>query len=346
VAMLYAAGQYANLLSRATTITISPGADSLFPSTNLYDGRPSRPMKFSSNAANPSITWDGNAVSGASPQTIAARAGERRRISVAGTANVSVQNLSTGKYLTSGAAWQAGSTYCLTAAGTLSYTVESLTLCQSPTVSLKITWSASTATDWPQWNAAILFGHNLDVGLTVELRSSTDNFSGSNVLEVTGAILQPAFFMKASATVLNRYGRIALTGTNQATGWLGEVFPCFLETATDAPEIGLEVRLEEPQIRNVGPFGDAYVYPLATRPRRIVQMQFDQLATTGAIETRQEMVLRGRGGMYQMVVVPVSTETDVYLGRLSEKWSETRYISTRYRNDLVLAEDAIPTPLA
>lgn len=267
-------------------------------------------------------------------------------MSVAGAANVSVQNLATGKYLTSGGAWQAGSTNCLTGAGSLSYTVESFSLCQAATVSLKITWSASTATDWPQWNAIVVFGHNLDPGLTVEQRSSTDNFGASNVLDVTGAILQPGFFMLKSGGTTNRYGRLAFTGTNQSTGWVAEVMPCWLETATDAPDVGLEVRYQEPQIRNSTQLGESYIYPLSPRPRRVLQMKFNQLATAGALETRQEMVLRGRGGAYPMVVVPVAAETDVFFGRLTDQWTETRFISTRYRNDLILAEDAIAQPLA
>ncbi len=349
MSMLYAAGRYANILERALSVTITPGADALFPATNLYDGRLTRPFKFSSNAANPEIRWDGAAFTPGSstPYTFTARAGERRRITSGGTTNVQIQNLSTGKYLKSDLTWVTGTQNCLTAAGSLDYQVESFALCQQPYVSLKITQSgAQTMSDWPRWNAAIVYGHNLDPALTVELRSSTDNFSASNVLEVTGAILQPGFYMLDAGGISNRYGRVLFTGTNQSTGWISEVIPCWLETATDAPDVGLEVRYQEPQIRNTMAYGEAYVYPLAPRPRRVVQMRFNQLATTGAIETRQEMVLRGRGGAYPIVMIPVAAESDVFFGRLTDQWAETRYISTRYRNDLVLAEDAVATPLA
>lgn len=349
MSMLFAAGQYANLLERARALTISPGADSLFPATQLYDGRLSRPMKFSSNAANPAITFDlaHFTPAGAGTYYVVARAGERRRLNSSGTTSITLQNLSTGKYLTTSSTWQTASTSCLTGAGSRDYQVESLNLCHQPYVTLKIVvTSGTTVGDWPQWNAVVVFGHNLDPGLTVEMRSSTDNFSGSNVLEVTGAIAQPGFYMLDTGGILNRYGRVLFTGTNQATGWIAECFPCWLETAVNAPEVGMELRYEEPQIRNSGPWGETYVYPLAARPRRIAQMAFDQLATTGALQTRQEMVLRGRGGAYPMVVVPVDTEPDVLFGRLSDKWSETRFISTRYRNDLVLAEDPIAEPLA
>lgn len=347
--MLYAAGQYANLLSRALSVTLSPAADALFPGSQLGDGRPTRPAKHGSNGANPSVTFDLAAFTPGSstPYTFTARSGERRRITSGGTSNVQVQNLTTGRYLRSDGAWQVGTTNVLTAAGSLDYQVESFTICQAPTVLLKITQSgAQTMSDWPRWNAVGVVGHNLDPGLTVEMRSSTDNFSGSNVLEVTGAILQPSFFMVDAQGISNRYGRVLLTGTNQATPWYGEVFPCWLETAVDKPDAGLEVQYEEPQIRNTSPLGDAYVYNLAPFPRRIVKMQFDQAAATGAIETRQEIILRCRGGAYPILLAPVDSEGFVIHGRPTEKWSETRYISHRWRDDLVIAEDAIAAPLA
>lgn len=349
MSLLYAAGRYANLLSRALSVTMSPSADSLFPATNLYDGRPSRPAKHSSNGANPSITFDLAAFTpqGAGTVTITARAGERRRITSSGTTSISIRNLSTLKYLTTGGAWQTGSTSCLTGAGSLDYQVENYTACQVPYVTLQIVITSGTSVwDQPRWNALAVFGHNLDPGLTCELRSSTDNFSGSNVLEVTGTILQPTFFMLDTGGISNRYGRLLLTGTNNATPWYGEVFPCWLETATDAADIGFELQYEEPQVRNTGTMGDSYVYNLAPFPRRVARMAFDQSAASGALETRQEMILRSRGGAHPVVVVPVDSEGLILHARPTEKWSETRYISTRWRNDLVVSEDALAAPLA
>ena len=347
--MLYAAGRYANLLARALSVTLSPSADSLFPAANLYDGRPSRAGRHSSNGANPSITFDLAAFTpqGAGTLNITARAGERRRITSSGTTSIAIRNLATLKYLTSGGAWQVGSTSCLTGAGSLDYQVEGFTACQAPYVTLQIVITSGTSVwDQPRWNALAVIGHNLDPGLTCEMRSSTDNFSASNLLEVTGTILQPGFFMLDTGGISNRYGRLLLTGTNSATPWYGEVLPCWFETAVDAPDIGLELQYDEPQVRNTGPLGDAYVYNLSPWPRRILRMAFDQSASSGAIETRQELVLRSRGGAYAILVAPVDSEGLVLHARPSEKWSETRHISTRWRNDLVLAEDAIVAPLA
>lgn len=348
--MLYAAGQHANLLGRALSVTMSPSADALFPVANLGDGRPTRPARHGSNGANPSTTFDLAAFTpqGAGTVTITARSGERRRITSSGTTSITLQNLRTGKYLTSGGAWQAASTSCLTGAGSLDYQVEAFAACQATTVLLRIVITSGTSVwDQPRWNAIGVIGQNLDPGLTCEMRSSTDNFSASNVLQATGTILQPGFYLYASAGISNRYGRLALTGTNQVTPWYGELFPCWLESSIDRPDVGMEVQYEEAQVRNAGPSGgNPHVYNLAPWPRRIARMQFDQDAATGAIETRQEIILRCRGGAFPILLVPVDAEPVVFHGRPTEKWSETRHISIRWRNDLVIAEDEIAAPIA
>jgi hypothetical protein len=349
MALLYAAGQYYNLLERALSVTLNPAADALFPATNLYDGRLSKGARHGSNAANPTITWDGAAFTPgtSATYTFTARAGERRRVTSGGTSNVTVQNLSTLKYLTSGGAWQVASTYCLTGAGSVDYQVESLTLCQLPAVSLKITQSATvTLSDWPRWNSVMVFGHNLDAGLSVEMRSSTDNFSGSNVLEVTGSILQPSFYMNKGSAITSRYGRVALTGTNQAIPWYASVAPMYLETMTTGQSAdGYEVALEEVQIRNDSAVATSNVYNMSPWPRRTISLHF-RSGTAAALELRQEIVLRCRGGAYPFVVVPVSTEGTILMTRLGANWSEVRKLLTHWTSDLTATEDAILTPLA
>lgn len=348
--LLYAAGQYANLLERANAVTMDPAAAADYPATQLYDGWPESPAYHGSNAADPTVTFDlaAFAPSGAATKTIVARAGERRRITSSGTTSISIRNLSTRKYAQlAGAGWQAGATSILTGAGSADYQVESYTACQAPWVLLEIVITSGTdVVDHPRWNALGVFGHNLDPGLTVELRSSTDDFSASDVLEVTGSILQPGFAMYDSGGISNRYGRLAITGTNAAAVWYGELFPCWLEEAVDAPEIGLQIGYQWHQVRNTGVLGNSRVYNLVPFPPRVLQMAFDQHADAGAIETRQEMFLRSMGGAHPMVVVPVSTEGVALHARVTEKWTETRYLSHRYRNDLVVAEDPFAAPLA
>lgn len=347
--MYYAVGQYANLLERALSVTMSPAADSLFPATNLWDGRPATAAKHGSNAADPKITWDGAAFTpgAASSYTFNARAGERRKITSGGTSNVTLQNLRTLKYCTSGGAWQTASANILTGAGNVNYQVESLAICQEPTAQLKITQSAAvTLSDWPRWNAVVLFGHNLIPGLTVELRSSTDNFSGSNALEVTGAILNPAFYMIDAGGIDTRYGRVAFTGTNADIPWYAEVMPCWLETAVVGHRAdGYELQYREQQIRNDGSWGVSNVYPIAPIWNRAIKLGF-RANIAGELELRNELIWRGRGGLYPMAVVPVTTEPTVVYGRLTSSWTVRRLFTTLWETDLIVAEDGIVTPLA
>jgi hypothetical protein len=347
--LLYAAGQYANLLERGLSVSMSPAAHADYPVSQLYDGWPESPAYYGSNGADPTVTFDlaAFAPSGAATKTIVVRAGERRRITSTGTTSISVRNLATRKYAQAGGAgWQAGATSILTGAGSADYQVESYTACQAPYVLLEIVISAGTGVvDHPRWNAMAVLGHNLDPGLTCQMRSSTDAFSGSDALEATATILQPGFVVLDLAGISNRYGRLAITGTNAAAPWYGELFPCWLETAIDMPDIGIEIAYQWHQVRNTGLLGTSRVHSLVPWPSRVLRMAFDQRLDAGSIETRQEMVLRSMGGLHPMLVVPVDTEGTVLHGRLSDKWTETRYLSTRTKNDLVLAEDAFSAPL-
>jgi len=65
------------------------------------------------------------------------------------------------------------------------------------------------------------------------------------------------------------------------------------------------------------------------------------------------LILLGRGDQARVawflqhtLLAPVDAEPDVFHGRPTEKWSETRHMSIRWRNDLVIAEDEISAPLA
>jgi hypothetical protein len=311
----------------------------------------------------------GNPGTGTAQQSrdIIVRAGERRRISISmrragsGTGRLSVQNLYTKKFLAAaGASWSAAQAFVLSdntntthTTQAADYTVEDMAACQSPIVRLRLTLDAGgtgdsmydDVADWPRWNALEVHGHNLDPGLVVELRSSTDGFVGSNVLQQTGAILQPSFFIAAPATVNHRHVRLQLTGTNQEAAWYGEVVPCFLETALKAQNWNFEVRYKEDQIRNQGRLGITHVSNLAPIFRRLLKMSFEQTVTEEA-ELRHEIVWRCRGGAYPLLVVPIEGETMVLYIRLDDSWAVVREFTSHFLDDLTGSEDPVAAPLA
>ncbi len=296
-----------------------------------------------------------------------ARAGERRKVSASlriagsGVARVSIQNLATKKYLSSDGSWGAALAYVLLddthtvhTTQAVTYQVESLTLCQWPTVTLRLTLNAGGAGDsmyddvydWPRWNAAVVMGHNLDVGLAVELRSSSDGFVSSNVLEKAGAILQPGFFLEAPAVVANRYARVAFTGSNVATPWYGELAVCYLETSIRGPKWAYDVKYQESQIRNEGRLGESFRYNLAPIGRRVAKLSPVMDSAPGENEVRQEIVWRCRGGAYPLAIVPKNDEAIVLFGRLEDNWSATRLFPDWWEGDLVVSEETPAAALA
>jgi hypothetical protein len=58
VTMLWLGGQKANAIETGAGVTASPSADSLFPTTALYDRHPDRVFKFGSLTSAPSLTFD------------------------------------------------------------------------------------------------------------------------------------------------------------------------------------------------------------------------------------------------------------------------------------------------
>lgn len=348
--LLYAAGDGANLMALANAVTLSPAEDTEFPAENIYDLRVSRVGRHGSNASDPSITVDlafrdpfkGDAAN------ISARSGQPRVVSVTGgTCAVSIYNPATKKYLTAAGAWQASSTNCLTTTGTVAYTVESFDTCKVPTVRLVMTVSNETglATDWPQWNSVTAVGHNVDAGMVAKLRSSTDNFSGSNVEVATGTVGHPGFYIYTSTPQTSRYARLQFTGDNSDIPWYGEVIFAYLNAATPSPEIGYNIVYDEPEIRNQGRFGVTHVYTVGEHPIRTIKLTFgDEEAAHN--EVRKEIVRRARGGAYPVLLVPADDEDTVIFGRLTSKWSETRRFSSYWDSDLILVEDPVATPLA
>lgn len=338
--MRYAHGQYLNGAERALTITLNPSPDALYPAANLADPDPALVAQHSTNAANPTVTLDLAAFSPVSTGTTnyTVRSGERRRITCT-SGTIKIQNLTTGKYLTSGAAWQVATANVLSGSGTVTYQVEDFATCQAATVILAVTvTTGGGCTDWPRWNCLAVFGHNLDPGLTVEARSSTDNFSGSNVLKATMAVKQPLFYSYVPAGVDERYVRLAMTGTNQAAAWYGLVMPTWIETAARNQQWGYEMRYDQPEVRHETQTGKAWVYPLTYYPRRIVKLTFDRRSDAQWREGRDEWMVRTQGGVYYSLVEPIDDEALIVYGRLDKSWASRRMFGALWEDDFLLSE--------
>lgn len=342
--MRYLHGQWANNAETALSITMSPAADSLYPAANLADPDPGLAARHASSAANPTVTIDQARFSPVSTGTtnVTVRSGQRIRIT-ATSGTVQVRNLSTLKYLTSGSVWQAGATNVLSGSGSVNFQVEDFATCGGPLVVLAVTvTTGSGVTLWPRWNALWVLGHNIDPGLTVEARSSTDNFSGSNVLKATMTVRQPFFATYVGAGVDERYVRLAITGTLQAAGYYGIVAPVWLETAQRYQAWQMPVRSRVPQVRHKTDAGKEWVYPLTSWPVRSIKLSVDRRSAANMAEGRDEWFARALGGAYWSFLEPVDDEGDIFYGRLDDSVETRREFITFWSDDFTLTEAPLP----
>lgn len=354
MAMLFSSGQYMNNLEQARAITMVPTADSLFPGSNAGDSRLSRVAMHGSNAANPYIQVDMAPLdpnTDTSTRTFYARAGSTWNVGgFSGSITCRIQNAMTKKWLTSAGAWQVAQTNCRSSTATaLNFAVESTALCQDYVAELELTVSSGTGgTVWPSWNSAVVYGHNLDPGLTVAARYSDDGFTGDDNLAGTLSAQKPALSLFTSQ-IDDRWFELYCTGTNRSAPWYAEIIvtEAYSHLAPLMKD-GYEIKYVEPQLGGGGRWGPAPVYNLAPWPRRIARYSFYG-DTTWQPLMRQRIVGPCRGMRYPILLVPIASEGGTYdapiYGRLSEEWSERRLFNTFWKNDIVISEEAIAVPL-
>jgi hypothetical protein len=296
-------------------------------------------------------TWD-----------VSVRAGERMTLNARlrgnGTvyARIRVRNLQTGKYLTSGGAWgtvqDAGTRQTASYATTaITFTVETFAQCLGPTATLRVTVLANEASNtgtvyadnvylWPSWDLMSMHGHNVYPTITAQARSSTDNFSGSDVLKATFTLAAPTCYAYLGVTPCDdRYARLKFVGTPHEAIRLGEIVVARVTALARPPSDGAELTYSHPDIVSETAAGEQYVRPLAEWPRRVFALKFNRLSATQKAEAENEVFRRSAGRAYPLLVVPDTSLADVLLARIDRDWKVRRLLSTYYTdNDLVLSE--------
>jgi hypothetical protein len=285
-------------------------------------------------------------------QDLIVRSGERRQLDcwlrgdAAVSARVRVQNLQTGKYLTSAGAWDAaaqdvGSQLAAAwAQVTRSYTVESYDTCQALTVTLRITLLcnqngfgyADDVTDYPTLNFCGIFGHNVAPVVAPQFRSSTDNFGAVDTLEATLTPYQPTCFAYLSTPFTRRYARLKLSGTNVATPYLGELVLGYAEDAVTARAVEYDEALRLAQLRTI-----ERSYVLRSKTSRQWQLPFRRHGTAATSE-RKEIFDRTAGGSIPLVLIPTNAGTDVAYGRIGDEL-KSRWLEGVVWEDSVVFEE-------
>ena len=290
------------------------------------------------------------------------RAGERLTLEawLAGdgtaSARIRVQNLQTGKYLTSAGAWQVAaadvdSRSIASYAQTLKdFTVEGYAVCQVPTVTLRITLlcnqSGSSIADdvavYPHVNVASIHGHNIDALNALQLRSSTDAFVGVDTLEATLAMQQPAFYGYLATAIKRRWLRLKLVGTNTSAVMLGEFWLAYAETASRGAQWGFTVITVEDQVRTESEAAEVTVFSLSQHARREVTLHFRPRNATQHAEFRDDLLRRCRGGKYPAIVIPVDDEPLILHGRFPNGDALTRAFLAVWDVDIRVVESPFP----
>lgn len=273
------------------------------------------------------------------------------------TARIRIQNRQTGKYLTSGGAWQTAAIDCATRAtasyaqSVLAFQVESWTLCQASTVTMRVSIlcneNGAVFVDdvfvYPTVNVLSLHGHNVAPLNVVELHSSTDAFASNDVTEATLTPLQGRFYSYLSSPIAKRHLRLKFVGTNPAIIYAAEMIASYLEQATQGPEWGIEQKAVESQIRNESETGDVTVHARGPHERVMLKLAFVAKTEAAYKELRNEIVRRCRGGIYPALIVPIDDEDLIVLGTLDDSWEARRQFVTRWTNDdLAVAERPFP----
>lgn len=311
-------------------------------------------------------------------QTVRVRAGERLRVgyalksSSAGSVGLAVriQNAHTGRYLQSDGAWVTGVTDRVSwlgtswVASTFTLTVEPFSVCRRDLVDLVVTvYQSSVAGDaWvddmsvlPAVRFCSVHGHNLDALITPQLRGSTDNFSGSDVLVKTLTPVRPAFYQRVAADTFYRYWRLKLVGTNYSGPiWLGEWWLGQGYVLPREPKGGWERRPQRRQVRNVTPAGDRRTYSRNVFSDRALRLSFQFTTPASALEFEGEVVERSEDGEQPLVIVPyydgslagepapTDLERHVVLGYIDSDWPVSMVDTRQATAELTVAEGAFP----
>jgi hypothetical protein len=277
---------------------------------------------------------------------ITVRAGQKRRFTgalkgdAANATKIRVTNRQTGKDLKSDGTWAAGPQYVhsQTAAAWsvlayLPYTVESWAVCLADAVTLRIEVSQEVPTgvgyaddiyDHPDVDGLCVWGHSIEPSCVVEWRSSTDGFSGSDVLVATMTQRHPAFY--ALATHTTRWLRLKITGVPTAAISIGELVAFQSFALSRSAKLGLSVERAHPQGRAQTPDGMTYSTPYSGQGSSVVAAEFVSEAA-GDLAQHQEILARGRGGHWPALMIPLSAESEAYWGKLETVLTWTREVA-------------------
>ena len=230
-------------------------------------------------------------------------------------------------------------------------TVESHALCQSDLVTLRLTVLSLTtggpsayADDvyiWPRINFASIHGHNIDPGQLVTLRSSTDNWVGSNTQEGTAVPTVPTFYMlQAAGNQDRRYWGIQLHGAPSVIPEIGELVIGYAQQPTQQYENPLEASSRWDRQASITPGGEVHTHKRSKWPIRSRVFHYNFWTQAAYDNARELFHLRPEGDAYPVVVVPDTTRPEVIHGRLRSTFEDALILSEYFQDVAVELEES------
>lgn len=283
-----------------------------------------------------------------------------------GTATVyaRVQDLTTFKWW-DGSAWQSSvsswgsrSSAASYAKSTSTIVVDSATNLRSGISTLRVSFvvDGSVATGsgyvddvamWPAVDFVSVHGHNIPLGATVDLLSSTSSGFGAPTTEASAiAVYHPSFYKILSAAHTNRYTRFKVTDSAAVAAlYLGQLVLGATITMTAAPDYPISTRRRTDHDRAVTRYGHQHVSAVTTTPAREVTLPFGTRTAAEFREIRDRLYLAAVGDLHSLVVIPRDDDAEgCYFGRLDGALDDDLAVLD-YRGRLALRVQEHPFPV-
>lgn len=302
--------------------------------------------------------------SGWAYQYVTVLAGERVnfRASVYGdganSAKVSVLNMHTGNWLQTDGTW--GASADVLSASAAAWTdrsldgiiVETSNLVDTMPLRIRCLNSAGTCYYdevylWPSTDWISVHAHNIPPVIVPEFRSSTDNFSGSDVL--TATIAKYPHVVSAQPTMIDRrYVRLKLSGDYlYSAPWFGELVWGQRQTLAVGAAVnpGVTVTWSDAQVRQTTIARDLRVLRVGSQPTRRIEFSQHLMTTADWQDTRDKLVRRSALGAHPVVLMPASEDPETVLyARLDASWAHGWGPLITMRDDSRIVAQEMPAP--
>jgi hypothetical protein len=187
---------------------------------------------------------------------------------------------------------------------------------------------------------SVVLSHNIPPGVALQLRSSTDNFSGNDVLEATLTKTRAAAAALLAAPIYKRWLRLDHVGLPLEAIWDGEWLPTQATPLLAHPEFPIQERASEPQDRG-GPLLASRSFRWTDDELLGATLDFPLYDDAMYEQFRDEVFGRSMHGFHLLLLIPEHTvPTRLYFGRIPEADARDRAFLTARQAQLVL--DPLP----